>query len=210
MIRLFLNVCKTFQKIKHLDFNDYDLYLHLSSVFSADSFSCPSCRAPKELFVCNGTYERHLVFIDNGHVQDRIIRIRNLHCSSCKKSHAILYSLIIPHCSYGIRFTIELIYSRLTGRFKNIPLLCAFFDISERTFYRIWKRLMTDAHRINVILDSFCDILKSVRILFHSDSLFFHYALESFFKSCGYSFMQPHITFRQHIFIPDGSINPIR
>ena len=53
MIRLFLNVCKTFQKMKHLNFNDYDLYLCLSAGSQTDSFSCPSCKGPDEMLIVN-------------------------------------------------------------------------------------------------------------------------------------------------------------
>lgn len=199
MIRLFLNVCKTFQKMKHLNFNDYDLYLCLSAGSKADSFSCPSCKAPDEMFIHNGSYKRHLVFINNGHVQDNFIEIKNFKCASCDKSHALLYSFIIPYCPYSIHFIIDLIYRRLTRQFKNVAQLCEFYDITERTFYRIWKRLLIDVHRMNALIDTFGDLLNAASILFHSDNTFLHSILEDFFKSCGYSFIQPHITFRQSV-----------
>lgn len=209
MIRLFLNVCKTFQKIKHLNFNDYDLYLYLSADSVADSFSCPSCKAPDEMFVHNGRYKRHLVFINNNQVQDIFIDIKNFKCTSCNKSHALLYSIIIPYCPYSICFLIDLIYKRLTKQFKNIQQLCEFYDITERTFYRIRKRLLMDSHHMNVLLDTYGDLLAAVDLLFHSEHIFFHSFLEKFFKSCGYSFLQPHIIFRQRVSarrIPPGSI----
>lgn len=210
MIRLFLNVCKTFHKMKHLNFNDYDLYLHLSAESTADSFTCPSCKAPDEMFVHNGSYRRHLVFMDKDHVQDRLIEIKDFKCISCNRTHALLYSLIIPHSSYSISFIISLIYSRLTGRFTNIRQLCEFYDISERTFYRIWERLLIDCRRMNTLLNTYSDLLKTVSSLFHSEDTIFHSILETFFKSCGYSFMQPHITFRQRIFIRGSSPGCIR
>lgn len=201
MIRLFLNVCKTFQKIKHLKFNDYDIYLCLSadSDSMADSFLCQSCKAPSEMLVHNGSYKRHLVFIDNGCVKDKFIEIKTFKCTSCSKCHSLLYSLIIPHSPYSIHFIIDLIYRRLTRQFKNIQLLCEFYDITERTFYRIWNRLLMDSKRMNALLSTFGDLLQTVSILFHSESLFLHSTLEDFFKSCGYSFLQPCITFRQRI-----------
>ena len=199
MIRLFLNVCKTFQKIKHLNFNDYDLYLYLSAHSGTDSFSCPSCKAPEQVFTHNGSYKRHLVFINNNQIQDILIDIRNLKCTSCNRSHALLYSIIIPYCPYSSSFLIDLIYKRLTKQFKNVQQLCEFYDITERTFYRIWKRMLTDSHRMNVLLDTYGDILAAIDSLFHSESVFFHSFLERFFKSCGYSFLQPLITFRQSI-----------
>ena len=210
MIRLFLNVCKTFQKMKHLNFNDYDLYLCLSAGSQADSFSCPSCKGPDEMLIHNGNYKRHLVFIDNGCVQDKLITIKNFKCSSCNRSHALLYSLIIPHCPYSIHFIIDLIYRRLTRQFKNVQQLCEFYDITERTFYRIWKRLLIDAHRMNALIDAFGDLLNTARTLFHSEITFLHSILEDFFKSCGYSFMQPHITFRQKVLARAISLDGIR
>lgn len=210
MIRLFLNICKTFQKIKHLNFNDYDLYLYLSADSGADSFSCPSCKAPNERFIHNGSYKRHLVFINNNQIQDLFIDIKSFKCSSCNRSHAFLYSIIIPYCPYSISFLIDLIYKRLTKRFKNIQQLCEFYDITERTFYRIWKRLLMDSLRMNVLLDAYGDLLAAVDSLFHSEPVFFHSFLEEFFKSCGYSFLQPHITFRQRVSARSLSPDSIR
>lgn len=209
MIRLFLNVCKTFHKIKHLDLNDHDLYMLLSSDSEDAAFACPSCSAPEERSVHNGSYRRHLVFMDQDHVQDKLVEVRDSKCTSCGRTHALLYSLLIPHCSYSIRFIVSLVYSRLTGRFKNVMQLCEFYDISERTFYRIWKRLLIDCRRMASVLDSFCDVMQTVRTLFESHHVFFHSVLEIFFKSCGYSFMQPLVTFRQKIInrsVPPGGI----
>ena len=199
MIRLFLNVCKTFQKIKHLNFNDYDIYLSLSADSIADSFLCQSCKAPSEMLVHNGSYKRHLVFLDNSRVEDKFIEIKTFKCTSCSKCHSLLYSLIIPNSPYSIHFVIDLIYKRLTGKFKNIQQLCEFYDITERTFYRIWNRLLMDSKRMNTLLGAFGDLLQTVSTLFHSENLFLHSTLEDFFKSCGYSFLQPRITFRQRI-----------
>lgn len=210
MIRLFLNVCKTFQKIKHLKFNDYDIYLSLSAELMADSFLCQSCKAPSGMLVHNGCYKRHLVFIDNGCVKDRFIEIKTFKCTSCSKCHSLLYSLIIPHSPYSIHFIVDLIYRRLTGKFKNIQQLCQFYDITERTFYRIWNRLLMDSRRMNALLGAFDDLLQAVSLLFHSENVFLHSALEDFFKYCGYSFMQPHITFRQRILARDSSPGSIR
>ena len=210
MIRLFLNVCKTFQKIKHLNFNDYDLYLYLSANSLTDSFSCPSCRAPKEMFAHNGSYKRHLVFLNNNRIQDIFIDIKNFKCTSCNRSHALLYSIILPYSPYSICFLTDLIYKRLTKQFKNVQQLCEFYDITERTFYRIWKRLRTDSHRMNVLPDAYGDLLAAVDSLFHSEPVFFHSFLENFFKSCGYSFLQPLITFRQKVSARSTSTGSIR
>ena len=197
MIRLFLNICKTFRKIKHLNMNDYELYLFLSSNPDLDSFSCPSCHAPVEYFVRNGSYQRHLVFLHQNTIHDKLIEIQDLKCTSCSKTHALLYSLIIPHSSYSIRFMISLIYDRITGQFQNIQELCKFYDISDRTFYRIWSRIRLDSYCMNNILNAFCDLLQIVCSLFHANSFSLHSILEYFFSSCGYSFLQPCVTFRQ-------------
>lgn len=202
MIRLFLNVCKTFHKIKHLHLNDYELYCYLADNSNGETVSCQFCKAPGHMFSKNGSYVRHLVFIDQGHVQDKRIITKNLKCTSCSKSHALLFSLIVPHSSYSIHFLVELIYSRLTRKFANVQRLCEFFDITERTFYRIRKRFLLDSFCINSLLNSFNDLIESLRSLFHSDSVSFHSVLQFFFSSCGYSFMQPNIILRQHVSMP--------
>lgn len=210
MIRLFLNICKTFREIKHLNINDYQLYLLLSSNSDLDSFSCPVCHAPVERFVHNGCYQRHLVFFHQNAVHDKLIEIQDLKCSSCCKTHALLYSLIIPHSSYSIQLMISLIYDRITRRFQSIHDLCEFYDISDRTFYRIWNRLRIDSHSMNTILNAFYDLLQIVRTLFRADSFSLHMLLEYFFHSCGYSFLQPCITFRQRILNHDSPPCAIR
>ena len=197
MIRLFLNVCKTFREMKHINLNEYELYRLLSTGSSAVDFSCSACRAPKDMTVHNGSYCRHLVYLDKDCVRDRLIEVKSVKCTSCNTTHALLYSILVPHCSYGIHFLVSLIYSRLTGRFKNVAGLCAFFDLSEITFYRIWNRFLTDSYALCALLNTFSDILEAVRSLFASDTLSFHAALQAFFKSCGYSFLQPFITFRK-------------
>ena len=199
MIRLFLNICKTFREIKHLNINDYELFLLLSANSDLDSFSCPSCHAPVERFVRNGCYQRHLVFIHQNTIHDKLIVIQDFKCTSCSKTHALLYSLIIPHSSYSIQFMVSLIYDRITRRFQNIQKLCPFYDISDRTFYRIWNRLFLDSHHMSAILNAFHDLLQIIHTLFRADTFSLHMILESFFYSCGYSFLQPCITFRQKI-----------
>ena len=199
MIRLFLNVCKTFREMKHINLNEYELYRLLSAGSSAVDFSCPACHAPKDMTVQNGSYLRHLVYLDKDCVRDTLIEVKTVKCTSCNSTHALLYSLLVPHCPYGIHFLVSLIYSRLTGRFENVSELCEFFDISERTFYRIRNRFLTDSHTLCALLDTFSDILEAVRSLLASDALSFHAILQAFFKSCGYSFLQPFLTFRKRI-----------
>lgn len=199
MIRLFLNICKTFHEIKHLNLNDYDLYQFLLKKSKTDALSCPHCHAPQERFVHNGSYSRHLVFIGQNKVQDKFIEVEDFKCTSCSTTHALLYSLVIPHSSYSVHFLISLLYSRITGRFKNIQSLCEFYDISERTFYRIWKRLSVDYHIMSTILNAFHDLLEIISTLFLADSYSLHELLDKFFRSSGYSFLQPLIRFRQRI-----------
>lgn len=210
MIRLYLNICKIFHEIKHINFNDYDTFLVLSANLSADSFSCPSCKAPHKLLTHNGGYKRHLVFIDNEYVLDKLLDIKVYKCISCNKSHSLLPSIIVPYSSYSINFIINLFYSYLTKRFNNVPQLCEHYDITERTFYRIKNRFFMDSHFMNILLNTLKDFSSTINTLFHLENVYLHSFLDDFFQSCGYSFMQPLIKFRQNILTRGSPIYSIK
>ena len=97
MIRLFLHICKAFQKIKHM--NEHDIYSFMENSCIPQAPACPSCGAPQSKYQRNGSYQRHFVCYEDGAVCDRTITIHSVRCSSCMKSHAILVSVIIPWSS---------------------------------------------------------------------------------------------------------------
>lgn len=192
MIRLFLYLCKAFHKLKHFD--DFQIYVRLTEdgpSFLSDAPACPSCGASKDRYCLNGSYLRQFVCYTNGSPCDHQISVRSLKCLSCRHSHALLPSVIVPYSSYSLGFLISLLYSRITRQFQNVPSLCQHFGISESTFYRIRKRFLLDSRWLFLALQTFLDDPKLNHILKPKDPILLHTALSHFFLSTGHSFLQP-------------------
>ena len=201
MIRLYLNICKAFHKINHL--NDYDIYSFMQNSCLSEVPSCPSCGAPQSKYQRNGSYRRHFVCYENGAVCSRTITIRSVRCSSCMRSHALLVSVIIPFSSYSLGFIISLLYARVTRKFPSVLSLCEHFDISESTYYRLRKRFTLDSKELLAALGTLMEVFDLMESLFSSDPVYIHSALSLFFRSAGYSFMQPYIRIRPKLDIHD-------
>lgn len=201
MIRLFLNICKVFQKIKHM--NEYDIYSFMENLCFSEAPGCPSCGAPRSKYRRNGSYPRHFVCYEHGSVCSHTITIRSVTCSSCMRSHAMLVSVIIPWSSYSLGFIISLLYARVTGKFPSVLSLCQHFDISESTYYRLRKRFTLDSKELLAALNTLMEVLDLMESLFSSDPMDIHSALSLFFRSAGYSFMQPCIRIRPKTGIHD-------
>ena len=199
MIRLFLDICQTYQKLKHLDEHSVCSLLE-EHCFSMAS-QCPSCHAPASAFRRNGSYRRHLVCYHDGHVSDRMISLRCALCSSCGSSHSLLLSVIIPYSSFSLGFLISLLYSRLTRRFPSVPELCTHFAVSESTFYRIKKRFILDSKELMAALRDFFPDFQTVEAFFSISPSSLHGPLSLFFLSTGHSFLQPCVRLRPKIHI---------
>ena len=158
--------------------------------------ACPSCGAPQSKYQRNGSYRRHFVCYGDGSVYSHTITIRSVRCSSCMRSHALLPSVIIPWSSYSLGFIISLLYARVTGKFPSILSLCEHFDISESTYYHLRKRFTIDPKELLTALDTLMEVLDLMEALFSSDPEDIHSVLSLFFRSAGYSFMQPCIGIR--------------
>ena len=201
MIRLYLNICKAFHKIKHL--NDYDIYSFMQDSCLSEAPACPSCGAPQSKYQRNGSYKRHFVCYEDGAVCSRTITVRSVRCSSCMGSHALLVSVIIPFSSFSLGVIISLLHARVTGKFPSVLSLCEHFDISESTYYRLRKRFTLDSKELLAALGTLMEALDLMEAFFSSDPMHIHSALSLFFKSAGYSFMQPCIRIRPKTGIHD-------
>lgn len=209
MIRLFLNICKGFQKIKHLD--ESDIYVRLINEALQMAPSCPVCGAPSSGWLRNGSYSRHLVCYHEDSVDDQIVRVPSLLCPSCRHSHAVLLSLAIPCSSFSLGFLIALFYARITRRFSSVCALCEHFGISERTYYRLRRCLALDSKAFLDAMGAFLEAAGSfpdasglAASLPSCDPISIHKALALFFAATGYSFLQPCIRFR-----PGGSLRSL-
>ena len=196
MIHLFSLTCKLYKyKIKNC--NELYIISELAGL-KPDDERCPECKAPSFKFIKNGYYNRHFVHMANGNVNDSILKIHEIKCSSCGRSHALLNFLIIPYSPYSIGFIITLIYLRITRKIKTISSLCDLLGISERTYYRLMQRLLSDLHALMHIMKSYDSI--SDRLLsmydFTLDGL--SEVLKTFKSFTGHFFMQRLFTLLQN------------
>lgn len=183
--------------------DEYDIYSFMENLCFSEAPDCPSCGAPRSKYRRNGSYPRHFVCYEDGSVCSHTITIRSVRCSSCMKSHAMLVSVIIPWSSYSLGFIISLFYARMTRKFPSVLSLCEHFDISESTYYRLRKRFTLDSKELLAALNTLMEVLDLMESLFSSDPMDIHSALSLFFKSAGYSFMQPCIRMRPKTGIHD-------
>ena len=200
MIRLFYNTCKAFKQLK--GFNELIILKYLSNNTDLSCCRCPSCSAPSEKYVKNGTYDRHFTHIEGDVIVDSMITIQLKQCTSCQHSHALLQYLIIPYSSFSLGFIVTLLYSKLSNKFSSINEICAHFDISQRTYYRIMHRLMQDYHALSKTMSQYSKLLEIISSLYSSSHERLKQLLKNFFEFAGHSFMQPCITLRLSYFSP--------
>ena len=128
--------------------------------------------------------------------------VRSCFCISCRHSHALLPSSIVPYSSYSLVFLISLLYARITGKFPSVSSLCEHFDISESTYYRIKKRFVLDLNFLRKAIHTLTQVLERITapafitLLSSMDPAILHESLSLFFLSTGHSFLQPCIKLR--------------
>lgn len=188
MIRLFFDVCKSQHLFKHL--NEVTLY-HEMSKLSFDSLSsCPICGAPCSKFYLDGKYSRDFITYEHNQPFVQKLWISCVECSSCGHSHALLPDIIIPYSSFSLKFILSVIYARITGRFSSVECLCAHFQISIATFYRFFKRFISDFFLLKTLVRQISSVVDFLDFSFQHLSLLLH----DFYKHYGHSFLQPSST----------------
>lgn len=95
---------------------------------------CPSCASPS--FSLNGSYFRQLVSYYKGAVRCGRISVRSLMCSSCRKSHALILSILIPPSSFLLLpdlccFEAQYLNSDIL---RDLKMLCNFCMDSQNCF----------------------------------------------------------------------------
>ena len=192
MIRLFLNLCKCFHQIKK--FSEIEILNHLQKDLFNETGSCPFCGAPMEALHKDGHYERDFICYESGAPVYHHITVYCVECSSCRHSHAIEPSVIVPYSSFSLGFLLNVTYAKLTKRFPTIEKFCNHFDISVSTYYRVYKRFLTDSVLLKQ-LSKLSDILS----VWKNTSDEFHHIFFLFFDDCGRSFLQPCVRLRPNI-----------
>lgn len=99
---------------------------------------CPTCGARGD-FVNHGSYVRQAVKLLCDIPVETSLRVRRVLCCSCKHTHALIPTDIVPYCHYSISFcarVFELRYSRN----HTVEQICLTLALPTTTFYRILTR----------------------------------------------------------------------
>ncbi|MBX4272228.1 DUF6431 domain-containing protein [Clostridium estertheticum] len=188
MIRLFSKLCKLFKRffLKN-EINVFDKYV--SSV-NIDTLVCPSCGA-KHALSTFASYKRHLVTYDNNTAQDNIIIIHRYICSSCKRTHALLPSVIVPYMSFSFKFTVSLIHDYLVHKYPSVEAMCEHYGIAISTFYRILNKFKEHKQIwLGLLDDKLISDLSFVQHIINSSFNEIENFIIQFFKQNGSSFFQ--------------------
>ncbi|MBU3114811.1 DUF6431 domain-containing protein [Clostridium lacusfryxellense] len=187
MIRLFSQLCKVFKQISfENEITAFDKYVGSINI---ETLVCPICGA-KHTLSPFASYKRHLVTYNNT-VQDNIIIISRYKCSSCKRTHALLPSVIVPYMSFSFKFTVYLIHDYLVHKYHSVEAMCEHYGIAISTFYRILKKFK--GHKqiwLGLLEDKLISNLSFVQHIIKSSFDELEDFIIQFFKRNGSSFFQ--------------------
>lgn len=85
------------------------------------------------------SYRRYLVEMKNGEPVAHTVTVQRYCCGSCRHTHALLPSMLIPYSSYSLRFILEVLRAYFL-RMDTVAGICGRAGIAVSTLYR-WKKL---------------------------------------------------------------------
>lgn len=188
MIRLFSQLCKCFKQISfESEINIFDKYMKNLII---DDLVCPFCGA-KHALSPFAYYKRHLVTYDNNEVHNNILTISRYICSSCKHTHAMLPSVIVPYISFSFKFIVSIIHDYLICKFNSVEAMCEHYCIAISTFYRILRKFKEHKQLwLGLLEDKLTSNLGFVQNILHNAFKELEDFLIKFFKRNGSSFFQ--------------------
>lgn len=187
MIRVFAVICK----LKLLSRTGKEIFNEQMDTFKPHKTPCPHCGAKQAYWKCHATYKRYLITIENGTIITNIITITRVRCLSCKRTHALLPNVLIPHSSYSLPFVLEVL-NHFFNKVQTISELCERYQISHATMYN-WVKLFTIHKRLwlGALGDSgtcsseFLDLVSNSLFSFTED-----FTLSQFYANYACSFLQ--------------------
>ncbi|MBU3188350.1 DUF6431 domain-containing protein [Clostridium bowmanii] len=194
MIRLNLQLCKCFKQISFE--NEITAFNRYVSSVNIETLVCPFCGA-KHALSPFASYKRHLVTYNNNNsnnnnvAQDNIIIISRYICSSCKRTHTLLPSVIVPYMSFSFNFTVYLIYDYFVHKYHSVEAMCEHYCIAISTFYRILKKFKEHKQIwLGLLEDKLISNLSFVQHIINSSFDELEDFIIQFFKQNGSSFFQ--------------------
>lgn len=134
MIRIFT----VFSLLYKIPLTDRQWMAHDISSFCTAGETCPYCTAGGCLEGF-GHYGRYLIGIESGEPSVHTVRIKRYRCISCRHTHALLSSCLVPYRSYSLRFILTVLYHYFCKR-GTVEQICRRFCIQPSTLYE-WKSL---------------------------------------------------------------------
>lgn len=190
MLRSVIFIIRLFTILYKTDLNElpstFYIFKEIDKRFHIHGEHCPNCRAKGRLSF-HDDYERNLVAYENEDIQENLIDIRRVMCSSCNKTSAVLPDVIVPYKSYSIIFILHVLKAYFF-RTETVTALCERFGIAVSTLYA-WKKRYLSHKTLN---------LGKLEKYFHTqdphlpkpEEICFTELLYSFFQTFGFSFLQ--------------------
>lgn len=95
-------------------------------------WTCPFC-GTKDSFHRHGTYNRNLIFFDNGDLKEVRVCIQRLRCYNCKHTQSIIPWDIIPYSIYSVKTIFQFYYNKVEE--KSIFLMSKKLFVSYQILY---------------------------------------------------------------------------
>jgi len=148
---------------------------------------CPNCGAKGKLKP-NGSYYRHIVTYIDEKVDNKYVETRRFRCKSCKKTHALIYGVLVPYSMYTVSFKLSVLLAYYERK-MTVAAICEKYRIAKSTLYK-WKAQLVEQKEL--LLGEVVSV-KTTAIRFIGDILGFERypsELKGFYEKYGFSFLQ--------------------
>lgn len=134
MIRIYT----VFSQLNKIPLTDRQWFEQDSAGFRGICEACPHCSA-KGCLKGFGHYERDLIELESGAPKICPVEVKRYRCTSCRHTHVLLPSGLVPYRSYSLRFILTVLYCYFCRR-DTVEEICSRFWIRSSTLYA-WKKL---------------------------------------------------------------------
>lgn len=118
------------------------------------NYECPICHS-KHRWERHGTYPRFLIFPEDGLFREESMDILRLRCTSCRHTHAILPTDVIPYCIYSVSAILSVCSASLTAN-QAVLELVPLHGLCYQVVYSMLRLLGLYLDRICLLLRDLC------------------------------------------------------
>ena len=144
------------------DFNQtcktYDKTFYTRAYF--EFTPCPACPAVGR-FSLHGSYERNIIYFDDGEIVCRLMEIKRVKCASCKATHAVMPGDIIPYKILSLFVFVHILVSFFLEKASVLKMAGA-WDFSFQFIYSVIHAFHRHANNIRqYIREVSCELAPS-------------------------------------------------